>query len=154
MSEYAMIFVWSSIVPAKEIPRMFMAMGILTSYESTAMSELCLSCIHCLRAQYQPVVICAICTYCLWFTGVLRPEYYLTIHVFNPGKSPTRIPLNATVNNHPSKICIKCNCRRYYLTIRVTVIPNFSPLSKYLLLLYSSSLLFCQLDFQMRSTLL
>lgn len=84
---------------------------------------------HCLRAQYQPAVICAICTYCLWFTGVLRPEYYLTIHVFNPGKSPTRIPLNATVNNHPSKICIKCNCRRYYLTIRVTVIPNFSPLS-------------------------
>ena len=58
------------IVPAKEIPRMFMAMGILTSYESTAVSEFCLSYIHCLRAQYQPVVICAIFAYCLWDTGV------------------------------------------------------------------------------------
>jgi hypothetical protein len=84
---------------------------------------------HCLRAQYQPAVIRAIFAYCLWGAGVLRPKDYSTFHVFNSGKSAACVPINTTVNNHPGKICTKCNCRRYCLTIRITVICSNSPLS-------------------------
>ena len=94
VSEYAMIFVWSSIVPAKEIPRMFMAMGILTSYESTAMSELCLSCIHCLIPHGYPIyfprrIFTPIIIFCAKYTII--NFYFLSPLIYNRSIRPSVI---------------------------------------------------------------
>ena len=97
-------------------------------YETGNVTQPCNDFPHCLRAQYQPVVICAIFAYCLWVAGVLRPKDYVTFNAVNSGISSPCVPLNTAVNNYPCKKRVKRNCWYDYLTIRITVICSNSPL--------------------------
>ena len=115
----------SVIATASDNPVVGYAIGRVISFSFELMS---VSYPHCLRAQYQPVVICAIFAYCLWVAGVLRPKDYVTFNAVNSGISSPCVPLNTAVNNYPCKKRVKRNCWYDYLTIRITVICSNSPL--------------------------